>query len=62
MRFAHHFVGHDKQVELFRDGSNLLKFFSGENLANRVMGSVDDDDLGPRSDRTPANWLEIGKE
>lgn len=49
-RFTHHFIRHHEQIELFRNGGDLLKFFPREDLANRVVRSVDDDYLSARGD------------
>lgn len=55
MGFAHHFVRHHQQVELFCDDSNLFQFFPRENLADRVVWSIDDYHFGSRGDSAAVN-------
>lgn len=62
MRFTHHLVRHYQQVKFFCDGSNLFQFFLRENLADRVVWSIDDYHFSPRGDSTAMNWLVRGKE
>ena len=50
---AHHFVCHDKEIELFCEGSNFLQLGAGKDFAHRVMRSVNDDHFSARSDGGP---------
>lgn len=45
---THHFVGHDKEVVLLGDSSDLLELVPAEHLSDGVVRGVDDDHLRPR--------------
>jgi hypothetical protein len=53
MSYAHHFIRHDEEIELFRERGYFLQFRASKNLPHGVVRRVDDDNLGAGSDGGP---------
>ena len=43
---THHFVCHNDKIEVLGNFRYFFKLFSGEDLANRIMWSVNNDHFG----------------